>query len=119
MTEFKDKLTEMFKLLRKEKIVARQNFLCCQSCAGAALSQDKRMDKKETLGYAYYHRQDSDDLKNGFVYIAFGPRKDGDETAWLEVGLQIVKAASDVGLSIQWDGTTNQRIRVLAGKEEK
>ena len=34
------KLTQAFKALRSAGFIARQNFTCCGSCAGAQLSKD-------------------------------------------------------------------------------
>ncbi len=53
----KSKLTNAFKELRKEGYFAKQNFLCCQSCGWAAMS-DKESEKA-----VFYHQQDNDDLK--------------------------------------------------------
>jgi hypothetical protein len=50
-------LTKAFAELRKNGYFAKQNFLCCQSCGWAELSE------KEAEKVVFYHNQDYRDLK--------------------------------------------------------
>ena len=57
----RDAVIRAFKALRKDKILARANHWCCQSCGGADL--EGRMETKlksgtpKWKGYAFWHRQ--------------------------------------------------------------
>lgn len=117
------KLKEAFKLLRKQKMIALQNFSCCGSCGSYEISvMGDEKGKKAGIypaGYVFYHRQDTDTLKNnGAVYLRYGnfsnkndrTRKGSLETK--EVGKLIVKAMKTVGLETEWDGDTGHCILV-------
>lgn len=92
----KEKLTEAFKLLRKQGYFAKQNFKCCQGCACAAIPAEKR-DK-----YVFFHKQDNEGLQSkGKVYLA-----------WNGEGSEIVKTLNSVGLFTNWSGENFQRIQV-------
>lgn len=117
------KLKEAFSLLRKQKMIARQNFSCCGTCGSYEISVMGDEKGKKTgiypAGYVFYHRQDTDTLKrNGVVYLRYGnfsnrndkTRKGSLETA--EVGKLIVEAMKAVGLETEWDGDTGHCILV-------
>jgi hypothetical protein len=91
---FKENLTLAFKELRKAGYFARQNFLCCQSCAWSAVPDGK--DEK----VVFYHRQDADDVQYGRVYLA-----------WSGNGAEIVEILSKY-FNVEWDGSTSTRILV-------
>ena len=70
MMNKKVNLNQAFKELRKLGYFARQNFLCCQSCAWAAVP----MDAKKVV---FYHRQDTEELnKTGECYLAWSGDRD-------------------------------------------
>jgi len=110
----KTALTNAFKMMRKMGIVARQNFLCCQSCGCAAIDdivEKKRKAKQPVpLGYCFYHAQDADTLRySGYVYLAFGAIDDnGDSTG---VGNIIVMCLKQCGVRCKWDGNCYTRIK--------
>lgn len=89
-------LSKAFRALRKEGYVAKQNFMCCQSCGWAELSE------KESEKAVFYHNQDYRDLKRG----------DDLYLAWAGDGNLITKTLIENGMTISWDGTTNTRIIV-------
>ena len=92
----KSNLNNAFKALRKAGYFAKQNFLCCQSCGWAAMT-DEQSNKA-----VFYHRQDADDLKeNGTCHLAW----DGD-------GNEIVKILNDNGVKTEWSGEKNKRIKI-------
>jgi hypothetical protein len=95
-TENKKKLNQAFAALRKAGYTAKQNFLCCQSCAWNALSN------KEAEKAVFYHQQDADDLKEtGIIHLA-----------WSGNGKEIVKILKEHGLDVEWEGSDNKRIVV-------
>lgn len=110
--EMKALLTQAFKAIRRNKIVARQNFSCCGGCACSELGTilEKRTDQR---GGVYYHRQDNDHLReDGVVYLGYGARPDSaDDKAESEaIGREVVAALEAVGLVVTWNGDHYQRI---------
>jgi hypothetical protein len=59
-------LTKAFAELRKNGYFAKQNFLCCQSCGWAALSDE------EAKNAVFYHNQDYRDFKKIATYTLLG-----------------------------------------------
>ncbi len=93
----KSKLTKAFQALRKAGYFARQNFMCCQSCAWSAMTDEQA--KKAV----FFHGQDADDLKeNGSCHLA-----------WSGNGKEIVKILEDNGVQTKWEGTDNKRIKIF------
>lgn len=120
--EFKDRLNTAFKELRRMGFVARQNFLCCQTCAGSVILEklnEAKAKGRMKAGYVYYHRQDADDLKEyGDCYLAFGsgdPDSSGkqDRKESKKVGFQVVEVLNKAGITTKWDGNPNTRIQVV------
>jgi hypothetical protein len=109
-------LTQAFKAIRREQIVARQNFSCCGGCACAELGE---MLKQRTnqRGAVYYHQQDNYALRSsGEVYLGFGARPetpaDEDGEAAEAIGRSVVNVLEAHGLAVTWDGSHRQRILV-------
>ncbi len=93
----KTNLSKAFSELRKNGYVAKQNFLCCQSCGWAALNDD------EAKNAVFYHNQDHRDFKQGCdLYLA-----------WSGDGNYIAETLIRFGMHINWDGTPNTRIAVI------
>jgi hypothetical protein len=91
-------LSKAFAHLRKNGYFARQNFWCCQSCAWSAISEEQAEKA------VFYHNQDHQDLKKG----------DDLYLAWAGDGGYIAETLKLFGLSVEWDGTKNSRIKVLS-----
>ena len=123
ISDFRKKLTEAFKLLRKDKIIARQNFWCCQSCACYAIEKIIKIltEKGKTVqGYCYYHSQDNESLQKGnSFFLAFGNALHNSvaetekEKQTLEVGKKIVKLLNGQGIQTEWNETSGTRIKVI------
>ena len=118
----KENLNQAFKGMREQKLLARQNFTDCQSCACAKLPEREEAEKRGLVGYAFYHRQDREYLeRSGKLYIAFGTfgQKDGEtdqeqaERA-VEVGEIIRHQLERNGFAVVWDGSANHRIFATA-----
>lgn len=122
-----DKLNALFRLLRREGLVARQNHLCCGGCAAASIGEMARA--RGLRGGVYYHQQDAEALRPTNVW-GVRTRKLGDEVVRLgfgaadgegekrdaltvEIGETICKAAARVGLATRWNGSAHERIQVL------
>ena len=119
----KSKLTAAFKRMRTFGILARQNFMCCQTCGCAEVDNivdAKRAKKKKEvpLGYCFYHAQDADNLRRtGNVFLAYGAIDDnGDSTA---VGHIICECLRQCGLEFKWDGSRWTRIEVIVLKGDE
>jgi hypothetical protein len=92
----KQNLTNAFKELRKLGYFARQNFWCCQSCAGAAVPADK------VKKVVFYHNQDNHDLRStGECCLAWN----GDAE-------EICKVLNKNGVKTTWDGESDHRIEI-------
>jgi len=108
-TEFRKRLLAAFAALRKQKIVARANYLCCGSCAAAGIGE--YVKKIGAKGGVYWHDQDDENVPEGFVYVGFGARDDGDDA---EIGRALVDALKAQGLKVEWDGTAMHRVMAEA-----
>jgi hypothetical protein len=89
-------ITKAFEALRKKGYFARQNFLCCQSCAWSAMT-DEQAEKT-----VFYHQQDADDLRErGTCHLA-----------WSGNGQEIVDVLKENGVEVDWDGSDSTRIKI-------
>jgi hypothetical protein len=92
----KSKITDAFKELRKLGYFARQNFQCCQTCAWAAVPNEKGERA------VFYHNQDNSELRStGECHLA-----------WSGDGKEIVSVLNKHGIQIEWDGSSNKRIKI-------
>lgn len=99
ITNDKAAFTLAFRNLRKRGFFARQNYLCCQSCAWSSIPEEK------SNKVVFYHQQDNEsfdgrDLERP-IHLAWG----GD-------GKEIVEELEKVGFEVEWDGSENKRIIV-------
>jgi hypothetical protein len=119
----KDKLNQAFSMMRKQGLVARQNFSCCCGCAGSKLTtlivamSDKKRAKVN--GVCFYHRQDNACLMDGDdLWLSYGPVESteygqiGLETA--QVGHLVALCLDQAGLTYEWDGNPSSRILVTS-----
>lgn len=123
----KQKLNEAFKLLRKNKILARQNFSCCGSCGSYELAtkiEEMHDANKSVLGYVFYNRQSNEalvgdhwKLADGRLYISYAdsstskyPNKITKTSE--EIGQMLVVALTQVGLVFEWDGSSDSCVLV-------
>jgi len=103
-------LKQAFSSLRKNKIAARMNFLCCCSCGGSVLSDIIKENKLD--GYVFYHHQNKDSLQeDGDVYLHFSGCDDSTEKT-AAIGRKVDEILNEVGLPTKWDGTSNTCILV-------
>ncbi len=119
MKDGKVKLRRAFALLRKKGYLARQNFECCGSCAGAVLGELAEKDPTK-VGTVFYHRQEGQRLAQGahVAHLHFGalglePVPDGDHVA---VGWDICRTLAEAGLGFEWDGSADTCVKAILGK---
>jgi len=87
-------LSMAFAKLRKQGYFAKQNFMCCQSCGWAELS-DEQAQKA-----VFYNNQDYRDFRNGGdIYLS-----------WSGNGYEIKSTLESFGLRVDWDGESSKRI---------
>ncbi len=110
-----DRLDEAFASLEAGGIVTRQHFTCCQSCGHSEIWDEVKAAAargREVLGYAFYHRQDTDRAVDGDgLYIAYGATERGG-AARVAIGSLVTDALSRHGLEVIWDGSDERRIFV-------
>lgn len=94
--ELQNKLDKLFEALEQVGYFARQNFMCCQTCACYEIPES--YSKK----YVFYHEQDTENaISSNSLHLA-----------WAGNGKEIVKLAEEAGLSVEWEGTEAKRIQV-------
>lgn len=118
-----EKVAAAFKAMRANGLVARQNFMCCGSCASSALSDQlnkARGKGKAVKGAVYFHRQDSEcALDYGKLYIGFGAGGENAEADCLEVGRIAVECLRAAGLEVKWDNSVWTRPVVTIWRSER
>lgn len=119
---------ELFKTLRKENFLAKQNFSCCNSCAGYELTEiafEKYNQNKPYKGFVFYHNQNTEDMKRtGFCYLSYGHITHYDENSIPttistidnieDVGKRVVEICKELGLYFEWDGNPGSKIKIKA-----
>ncbi len=124
---FKERLNEAFKDMRKAGLLARQNYLCCGSCAGYGIAGifQERVDKDEKMlekikGSVFYHHQDTENLNNPNTesfYLRYGKisTSKNNETALSteEVGKIITEILTKHGIVCSWNGDADTCIEVF------
>lgn len=119
------RLTKVFRELRKQGLIARQNFLCCGNCAGSQIACDitemidKGKDRASIKGCVFYHQQDAERFREGYdLWLAFG---NVDTEKYGKVGLSTVAVGymvcaelAKAGIRYEWDGNESKRISVKA-----
>ena len=108
-------LTDAFEVMEERGLVARQDHLCCKTCAADDLNHivDTRREKGEhILGYAYYHNQDADGIRDGRgVYIGFSSAVERETTMIQKaIGRLVCQCLKEAGFSPVWEDDPEQRI---------
>lgn len=94
LKEFKTKINLAFRDLRKAGYFAKQDFWCCQSCAWSDIPD-------ETKKVVFYHKQDTNDLKQGSFHLA-----------WAGNAHEIIDILRSCGLVVVWKEDESKRINV-------
>lgn len=120
-SEQKEVLTRLFKGLRQNKLMARQNFSCCSSCGSYEMSENwesmPKNKKDKYIGYVFYDRQSAAEMNespnfNGIYlqYDGFGRKRT------VTVGKKIVEVANTLDINVKWDGNANSCVWVDLSK---
>ena len=117
-------IARAFAKLRKNDFIARMNFSCCGGCAVyeigyLAKAKCEKKGVSNPSGFAFYHRQDGDHLREyGEVFIGFGGHEDEEDKHFsispAEAAEKIVTALCAEGLEVDWNGDVTQRIHVTS-----
>lgn len=98
----KERLSDAFRQMRRHKIVAKQNWQCCQSCGWAAIDE-------KAPNVVFYHRQDSESFKDGRLR---GKMHIAHRFAKESIGLLVCAILNQNGFYTIWDGTDTSRIAI-------
>lgn len=123
-------LSAAFAELRRLGMIAKQAFMCCQSCAGAAITEQVRravdagrFQADTFAGVVFYHRQDANqrDHGTGEFYLAYGQVTVRSEThpggctygpEAEKIGATVVTVLNEFGVKTEWNGDPDTRILV-------
>ena len=110
-------ITLAFKELRRQGIVSRKNYMCCQTCGSAGIEDyvDNLPEKKKSLirGRVFYHHQSNDGFKqSGKVFLYYG-EVGPNSLPGVEVGKLIVESLKKQGLSVEWNGLDSSAIQTF------
>ena len=108
----KDRITAAFRALRKLGYTARQNFLCCGSCAMSQLAEEEKQGKDHSK-FVTYNQQGDEHITD------FGQLKDSLFLYWAGDVKEIVKALEDEGLAVApHEGNLDLSIEIFAFRPE-
>lgn len=104
-----------FAELNARGIFARENYLCCSSCACAAIPEDAAKELPNAHGYCFYHLQDDDNRRDGeSFYLGFGTIDPNEpNSAAVAVGYEIISVLNKHGVQTEWLGDADIRIHVI------
>lgn len=122
-----NRLNDAFRAMRRAGLIARQNYLCCSSCAGAQIAVDieNKIDKDpkakdKIAGTCFYHRQDAAALgrrgNDAIMMLRYGNLDTqkhgmvGNTTE--EVGRIVCQALRESGIGFEWDGDPSKCIEI-------
>lgn len=104
LKETRKKVLSAFKSLRKYKIRARSNFLCCGPCASYGI------DLTDKIGGVWWHGQDEDCFREtGCLYIGF-TTENGEGAD--KIAERLVSELKARNLWVEWDGSGGTRVLV-------
>jgi hypothetical protein len=106
--------TAFAELRSKHKLIARQNFMCCNSCGCSAIgtvAKGKPRDRRPK-GYVFFCKQDGQHLKNsGRVHVGFG-QIPGTSVPSLAFGKLAAEVFVKHGCPVEWNGKSDTRLLV-------
>lgn len=116
-------LRPVFTLLRSMGYIAKQNFMCCNNCAGYALANyiTEQKDKNPNYninGIVFYTQQDAENKRDGEdFYISYG---DVETTKYGTFGIStklvgeaVCGALRQFSIDFEWNGNPDTRIKII------
>ncbi|WP_189270915.1 DUF6891 domain-containing protein [Kitasatospora griseola] len=103
-----ERVARAFAALESSGITARENFTCCRSCGNGEIGAEN----PEARGFVYFHSQCTEGAAAGQdLWLLYGGFDDSEETT-AAVGREVVAALEECGLTVRWDGSPDEAIRV-------
>lgn len=124
-------LNRFFNLLRKDGVIAKRNFSCCQGCGLSEITNESRKVGHTDVAYVFYHRQDAADMAWDHVgfegeeiltkgcYLAYGFTGDSSEhpERLTRFGDRIQELGRQCNVVTRWDGRSATRIMIVGSLE--
>ncbi|WP_326565320.1 hypothetical protein VSH64_26095 [Amycolatopsis rhabdoformis] len=111
-----DRVLAAFSALSGSGVVARPDFTCCQNCGVTEIGAEAAPGDR---GFVFFHQQDTARItEGGELMLSFGPFS-GSGTATAQVGQTVVAALRAQDLSVTWDGSPDERIRVAVDWQKR
>jgi len=109
-----DRLDAAFSELDDRRIVARQNFWCCQSCALSHIWKEADGWPGDPRGYVLYHQQATEHaaVEGDDLWLSYGSSDQQDDTV-VVIANEVVAVLKDYGLDASWNGDRATKIRVV------
>ncbi|MDI6099486.1 hypothetical protein QLQ12_12860 [Actinoplanes sp. NEAU-A12] len=130
-------LTLAFAELNRIGVLARENFTCCGTCAGAEI-HGERDGSRHWHGYVWYHQQDTESLissPGGAVYLGYGAYRPDDldqaaydalsedeKEAWYQAEVErllderVFPVLRGHGMEVQWNRSLATRVLVTGAR---
>lgn len=115
INEGRKKLNQVFKELRRQGLIARQNFTCCSTCGNYEGWQE--VERRGKRGLVFYHRQDVETLEKGYVYLAFCGGDEAPYLSTIQVGELVMEILQRYGLQVEWNKDPGTRIKVIFNQD--
>lgn len=115
--------------MREEGLIAKQNYLCCQGCAGSDIVDNliKMIEKNSAVieqvkGCCYYHAQDAERKRKGKNFMLRYGNIDTGKYGKIglsrkSVGNLITKILTRNEIVFEWDGNPNNCIEIIQNKD--
>lgn len=106
-----ERVTRAFSALEAAGITARENFTCCRNCGQAEIGAEAAPGAR---GFVYFHQQCTDAAAAGRGLALLYGGFDGSAQTTVAIGREVVAAAVEAGLLVEWDGTPERAITICA-----
>lgn len=104
-----ERLTRAFAALDAAGITARENFTCCRGCGQEEIGGEAAEGSR---GFVYFHSQCVEGAASGQdLWLLYGGW-DGSADTTAAVGREVVEALRAGGLTVRWNGSPDDAIRV-------
>jgi Domain of unknown function (DUF6891) len=105
-----DRLDSAFAELDRRRIIARQNFWCCDTDALASIWEEAEDWPHDPRGYTFFHEQATDAAVDGFgLTLSYGSTDQTDVTV-TAIADEVVEVLRAHGLNATWDGDRRKKI---------
>lgn len=107
-----DRLDAAFSELEERRIIARQNFWCCQSCGLSNIWTEADDWGQSPRGYVFFHQQATESATEGDdLWLSYGSTDQQDDTV-AAVANEAVEVLRSHGLDASWNGDRAKKIHV-------